>query len=166
MGNVYSAVVYIIRVSSLARDARIGHCWARDDQSTLQLSDNNGCSVQLIGNVWNHFQRQEDGNSIIFRNQIKAWAFPTSNDVNIFCNLHTCRITCHRTSCKEQRQRRNVMMVNDADYDNNTVHIIKTNFHVQDKRKEMEKNEDKVLYFFIYLLLDSSMLRVADPASP
>ncbi|VBB33880.1 unnamed protein product, partial [Acanthocheilonema viteae] len=73
-------IAYIIRVSSLATDARIGHCWARDGQSTLQLSDDNGCSIQLVGNVWNHFQRQQHDNNIIFRNQIKAWAFPTSNE--------------------------------------------------------------------------------------
>ncbi|EFO17987.2 hypothetical protein LOAG_10511 [Loa loa] len=71
-------IVYIIRISSLATDARIGHCWAHDKQSTLQLSDDNGCSIQLIGNVWNNFQRQQHDNNIIFRNQIKAWAFPTS----------------------------------------------------------------------------------------
>uniref|UniRef100_A0A0R3RJU5 Phage tail protein n=1 Tax=Elaeophora elaphi TaxID=1147741 RepID=A0A0R3RJU5_9BILA len=76
-------IAYIIRVSSLAADARIGHCWARDAQSTLQLSDDNGCSLQPIGNVWNHFERQQYDNSIIFRNQIKAWAFPTRFVKNI-----------------------------------------------------------------------------------
>ncbi|VDM91865.1 unnamed protein product [Litomosoides sigmodontis] len=70
-------IAYIIQVNSLATDARIGHCWARDAQSTLQLSDDDGCSMQLVGDVWNHFQRQRHDNNIIFRNQIKAWAFPT-----------------------------------------------------------------------------------------
>ncbi|MCP9260486.1 Shc-transforming protein 1 [Dirofilaria immitis] len=112
-------IVYIIRVRSLTSDARIGHCWARDEQSTLQLSDDNGCSIQLIGNVWNHFQREEVGSDIIFRNQIKAWAFPTSNDVNVFCNLHTCRVTCQHISCNEQRQRRNSTDSNNNDNNNN-----------------------------------------------
>ncbi|VDO46365.1 unnamed protein product [Brugia timori] len=138
-------MVYIIRVSSLAIDARIGQCWARDEQSTLQLSDDNGCSMQLAGNVWNHFQRQQHHNIIIFQNQIKAWAFPTSNDVNIFCNLHTCHITCHHMPCNEQRQRRNVITMNniDDDDDDDDIHVIRTNFHVHNKHKPTDEEEDE-----------------------
>lgn len=33
--------------------------------------------MHLTGNVWNNFERQEYDNNIIFRNHIKAWAFPT-----------------------------------------------------------------------------------------
>ncbi|VDN87297.1 unnamed protein product, partial [Brugia pahangi] len=149
--------VYIIRVSSLAIDARIGQCWARDEQSTLQLSDDNGCSMQLAGNVWNHFQRQQHHNVIIFQNQIKAWAFPTSNDVNIFCNLHTCHITCHHVPCNEQRQRRNVITMNNIDDDDDNdddIHVIRTNFHVQNKHKPTDEEEkDEVALLLLLLLL-------------
>ncbi|VDN19732.1 unnamed protein product [Gongylonema pulchrum] len=76
--SVGDNIVYVVRVSSSAAvDARIGHCWARDERSTLQLSDDNGCSLQRVGEVWNEFQRNEQGTDIVFRNQIKAWAFPT-----------------------------------------------------------------------------------------
>ncbi|VIO97191.1 conserved hypothetical protein [Brugia malayi] len=101
--------------------------------------------MQLAGNVWNHFQRQQHHNIIIFQNQIKAWAFPTSNDVNIFCNLHTCHITCHHMPCNEQRQRRNVITMNniDDDDDDDDIHVIRTNFHVHNKHKPTDEEEDE-----------------------
>ncbi|CAD6184648.1 unnamed protein product [Caenorhabditis auriculariae] len=37
-------------------------------------------------------------------NHIKAWAFPTSNEVNIFCNLHVCA-TCEQTNCRDRQRR-------------------------------------------------------------
>ncbi|VDM14979.1 unnamed protein product [Wuchereria bancrofti] len=64
-----------------------------------------------------------------------------NNDVNIFCNLHTCRITCHHVPCNEQRQRRNVIMMNNIDDDNDDIHVIRTNFHVQNKRKPIDEEE-------------------------
>uniref|UniRef100_A0A915Q476 ZP domain-containing protein n=1 Tax=Setaria digitata TaxID=48799 RepID=A0A915Q476_9BILA len=165
-GPVYvgDEIAYIIRINSLATDARIGHCWARDAQSTLQLSDDNGCSVQLLGDVWNHFQRQQYGNSIIFRNRIKAWAFPTSNDVNIFCNLHMCHITCHHTPCNNGRQRRNVRMPNDVE--NNVIQIAEINFHVKnndktlqdEKRREMKREQFEVYNKTRFISRSSTLL--------
>lgn len=58
-------------------DARIGRCWAKDSASFLELSDDDGCSLQLKGNVWNQFERREEDGELIFQNDIKAWAFPT-----------------------------------------------------------------------------------------
>lgn len=64
---------------------------------------------------------------------IYLFIFAYSNDVNIFCNLHTCRVTCHHVPCNEQRQRRNVIMFDNDD--NNEIHTINSNFHVQNNGK-------------------------------
>ncbi|VDN31123.1 unnamed protein product [Gongylonema pulchrum] len=130
-------VVYVVRVSSSAAvDARIGHCWARDERSTLQLSDDNGCSLQRVGEVWNEFQRNEQGTDIIFRNQIKAWAFPTSSDVSIFCNLHMCRFACRHLPCAGgERQRRDAATVVPAD-SFSAAQVLRTNYRVENGRKK------------------------------
>uniref|UniRef100_A0A914VNC4 ZP domain-containing protein n=1 Tax=Plectus sambesii TaxID=2011161 RepID=A0A914VNC4_9BILA len=72
-------------------DARIGRCWAKDNTSEIELSDDRGCSLQTTGNVWGSFKSENSGaEGRVFYNDIKAWAFPTSNKVNILCNLHLC----------------------------------------------------------------------------
>ncbi|VDM94887.1 unnamed protein product [Thelazia callipaeda] len=132
-------IVYVIRVNSEAVDTRIGHCWARDGQSTLQLSDEDGCSVQDRSEVWNQFERQKQGDELIFKNQIKAWAFPTSNEVNIFCNLHTCRVACFHVSCSERRFRRNVTAV---EYEENgMIKMIKAGLFVHSGGKKWNRRK-------------------------
>ncbi|GMT28872.1 hypothetical protein PFISCL1PPCAC_20169, partial [Pristionchus fissidentatus] len=76
-------VTYMVKLSSPAK-ARIGRCWASDSKTSLLLAGPNG--------------------ERIFFNHIKAWAFPTSNEVNIFCNLHVCP-SCEQPSCSRRPTR-------------------------------------------------------------
>ncbi|KAF8368830.1 cutl-20 [Pristionchus pacificus] len=76
-------VTYMVKLASPAK-ARIGRCWATDSKTSLLLAGANGERV--------------------FLNHIKAWAFPTSNEVNIFCNLHVCP-TCEQPSCSRRPTR-------------------------------------------------------------
>ncbi|CAJ0563953.1 unnamed protein product, partial [Mesorhabditis spiculigera] len=96
-------VIYSVFVRHPIR-ARIGRCWATDDASKLELSNAEGCSVQRSGNVWNDFAVSENDTGVTYDNSIKAWAFPTSNEVNIFCNLHVCK-DCRQTQCASRRRR-------------------------------------------------------------
>ncbi|CAJ0930443.1 unnamed protein product, partial [Mesorhabditis belari] len=96
-------VIYSVFVSH-PTNARIGRCWATDGSSNLELSDRDGCSLQRSGDVWNDFRITENDTGITYENSIKAWAFPTSNEVNIFCNLHVCA-SCKQTQCATRRRR-------------------------------------------------------------
>ncbi|KJH53279.1 hypothetical protein DICVIV_00590 [Dictyocaulus viviparus] len=91
---------------------RIGRCWASDGRSDLDLSDNNGCSLQRAGEVWGDFEVLRDDYGTTFISRIKAWAFPTSNEVNIFCNLHVCK-DCTQYVCRP-RSRRGPTVVTDV----------------------------------------------------
>ncbi|KAF1769556.1 hypothetical protein GCK72_001373 [Caenorhabditis remanei] len=86
------------------QNGRIGRCWANDGISELPLSDSQGCSLQTSGEVWGDFEVSRRDGKTIFYNHIKAWAFPTSNEVNIFCNLHVC-VTCSQPSCRGRERR-------------------------------------------------------------
>uniref|UniRef100_A0A914MCV7 ZP domain-containing protein n=1 Tax=Meloidogyne incognita TaxID=6306 RepID=A0A914MCV7_MELIC len=81
---------YLVRIQKPVSDSQIGRCWATDSNSSLELSDERGCSLQPKGNIWGAFERVETQEEVVFINRIKAWAFPTSNEVNIFCNLRIC----------------------------------------------------------------------------
>ncbi|ETN68854.1 zona pellucida-like domain protein [Necator americanus] len=54
--------------------------------------------------VWGDFEVSRDEHGTTFLNHIKAWAFPTSNEVNIFCNLHVCA-DCEQLSCRSRPRR-------------------------------------------------------------
>jgi hypothetical protein len=72
----------------------------------LELADEKGCSVQPRGNIWGAFDRTETDSEVIFINKIKAWAFPTSNEVNIFCNLRICMSrSCAFSNCTTDSKR-------------------------------------------------------------
>ncbi|EGT36588.1 CBN-CUTL-20 protein [Caenorhabditis brenneri] len=101
------------------QNGRIGRCWANDGISELPLSDSQGCSLQTSGEVigldqksfkqyklqvWGDFEVARRNGKTIFFNHIKAWAFPTSNEVNIFCNLHVC-VTCSQSACRGRERR-------------------------------------------------------------
>ncbi|RCN48150.1 hypothetical protein ANCCAN_05835, partial [Ancylostoma caninum] len=94
---------YTVHLAPSTR-GRIGRCWASDGKSELELSDNDGCSVQRSGEVWGDFEVSRDQKGTTFLNHIKAWAFPTSNEVNIFCNLHVC-VDCEQVSCRSRPRR-------------------------------------------------------------
>ncbi|KAK6727381.1 hypothetical protein RB195_005212 [Necator americanus] len=96
-------VTYTVHLAPTTR-GRIGRCWASDGRSELELSDNDGCSVQRSGEVWGDFEVSRDEHGTTFLNHIKAWAFPTSNEVNIFCNLHVCA-DCEQLSCRSRPRR-------------------------------------------------------------
>ncbi|EYB94600.1 hypothetical protein Y032_0170g285 [Ancylostoma ceylanicum] len=96
-------VTYTVHLAPSTR-GRIGRCWASDGKSELELSDNDGCSVQRSGEVWGDFEVSRDQRGTTFLNHIKAWAFPTSNEVNIFCNLHVC-VDCEQVSCRSRPRR-------------------------------------------------------------
>ncbi|CAI5439209.1 unnamed protein product [Caenorhabditis angaria] len=98
-------VTYTVEMSGNQQNGRIGRCWANDGISELPLSDSQGCSLQNTGQVWGDFQVEKRDDKTIFYNHIKAWAFPTSNEVNIFCNLHVC-VTCSQSKCRASRDRR------------------------------------------------------------
>uniref|UniRef100_A0A0K0FUU0 ZP domain-containing protein n=1 Tax=Strongyloides venezuelensis TaxID=75913 RepID=A0A0K0FUU0_STRVS len=91
-------ITYLVKLDKPSVDTQIGRCWASDSKSELELSDKNGCTLQKIGNIWGNFKRIQQGNDIVFVNKIRAWAFPTSNEVNIFCNLRICM----SNQCKEK----------------------------------------------------------------
>lgn len=96
-------VTYVVHLGPSSR-GRIGRCWASDGKSELDLSDNDGCSLQRAGEVWGDFEVIRDVNGTTFLSHIKAWAFPTSNEVNIFCNLHVCN-DCTQIVCRNRRRR-------------------------------------------------------------
>ncbi|WKX91811.1 hypothetical protein Q1695_010108 [Nippostrongylus brasiliensis] len=104
-------VTYTVRLGPSSR-GRIGRCWASDGKSEIELSDSDGCSVQRAGEVWGDFDVTRDEGGTTFLNHIKAWAFPTSNEVNIFCNLHVCA-DCVQTVCRSRPRR--VPATGDAD---------------------------------------------------
>lgn len=46
--NVGDNIAYVVRIPELGgSDARIGRCWAKDDKSEIELSDERGCSLQV-----------------------------------------------------------------------------------------------------------------------
>ncbi|XGW19775.1 hypothetical protein V3C99_003536, partial [Haemonchus contortus] len=96
-------VTYTVHLGP-SNNGRIGRCWASDGKSELELSDNDGCSVQRAGEVWGDFDVSRDERGTTFLNHIKAWAFPTSNEVNIFCNLHVCA-DCTQVPCRSRPRR-------------------------------------------------------------
>uniref|UniRef100_A0A0K0CX89 ZP domain-containing protein n=1 Tax=Angiostrongylus cantonensis TaxID=6313 RepID=A0A0K0CX89_ANGCA len=124
-------VTYTVHLGPSSR-GRIGRCWASDGKSELDLSDSDGCSLQRAGEVsikgiilinkynkaekhfhfyplrylqvWGDFEVLRDAHGTTFLSHIKAWAFPTSNEVNIFCNLHVCN-DCTQTVCRNRRRR-------------------------------------------------------------
>uniref|UniRef100_A0AC35G392 ZP domain-containing protein n=2 Tax=Panagrolaimus sp. PS1159 TaxID=55785 RepID=A0AC35G392_9BILA len=111
--NIGDPISYIVRLEKPVADSQIGRCWAKDDaKSNLELSDDRGCTVQPRGRIWTNFEKSETSNEVTFINKIKAWAFPSSNEVNIFCNLRVCMSrSCSFTNCSEpndgkSRQRR------------------------------------------------------------
>ncbi|RCN30076.1 hypothetical protein ANCCAN_24157, partial [Ancylostoma caninum] len=69
-------LTYTVHLAPSTR-GRIGRCWASDGKSELELSDNDGCSVQRSGEVWGDFEVSRDQKGTTFLNHIKAWAFPT-----------------------------------------------------------------------------------------
>lgn len=115
--TVGEPISYVVRIPNLGRsDARIGRCWARDDVgSEIQLSDDKGCTVQSTGNVWGNFRAIATGSGKVFYNDIRAWSFPTSNRVNIFCNLHVCASQCPPDSCSRRKRRQVARIVNTAE---------------------------------------------------
>uniref|UniRef100_A0A1I7UEM1 ZP domain-containing protein n=1 Tax=Caenorhabditis tropicalis TaxID=1561998 RepID=A0A1I7UEM1_9PELO len=96
-------VTYTVEMND-DQNGRIGRCWANDGISELPLSDSQGCSLQTSGEVWGDFEVARRNGKTIFYNHIKAWAFPTSNEVNIFCNLHVC-VTCSQSNCRGRERR-------------------------------------------------------------
>ncbi|PIC54814.1 hypothetical protein B9Z55_000391 [Caenorhabditis nigoni] len=96
-------VTYTVEMKD-GQNGRIGRCWANDGISELPLSDGQGCSLQTSGEVWGDFEVSRRNGKTIFYNHIKAWAFPTSNEVNIFCNLHVC-VTCSQPTCRGRERR-------------------------------------------------------------
>ncbi|KAI6182507.1 Zona pellucida domain-containing protein [Aphelenchoides bicaudatus] len=97
---------YVVRLTKPVADSQIGRCWASDASSNLELSDEKGCSVQPRGNIWGTFERFETQTEVVFINKIKAWAFPTSNEVNIFCNLRICMSkACAFSNCTNEPKR-------------------------------------------------------------
>ncbi|TKR59979.1 hypothetical protein L596_029581 [Steinernema carpocapsae] len=88
--NVGDKISYLVRLEKPSPQSQIGRCWASDSKSNLELSDERGCSLQPKGNIWGQFDVIDGAKEVIFINRIKAWAFPTSNEVNIFCNLRIC----------------------------------------------------------------------------
>uniref|UniRef100_A0A914BUX5 ZP domain-containing protein n=1 Tax=Acrobeloides nanus TaxID=290746 RepID=A0A914BUX5_9BILA len=109
--NIGDPISYMVRLEKPVSDSQIGRCWASDSKSELELSDEKGCSLQPKGNIWGIFEKIDKNNEVVFVNKIKAWAFPTSNEVNIFCNLRVCMSrSCTFTNCtensKDKRARR------------------------------------------------------------
>lgn len=107
--NIGDAISYVVRIRKPVSESQIGRCWASDSKSSLELSDEHGCSLQPRGNVWSEFERVENADEMVFVNRIKAWAFPTSNEVNIYCNLRVCmsRHCSFVTNCSEVTRQAN-----------------------------------------------------------
>uniref|UniRef100_A0AC35TRT2 ZP domain-containing protein n=1 Tax=Rhabditophanes sp. KR3021 TaxID=114890 RepID=A0AC35TRT2_9BILA len=98
--NIGDDITYVMRLENASIETHIGRCWATDSSSEMELSDKNGCTLQHKGDVWHDFERKKEGGSVLFVNKIKAWSFPTSNEVNIFCNLRICMSgSCSNTAC-------------------------------------------------------------------
>ncbi|CEF68513.1 Zona pellucida domain-containing protein [Strongyloides ratti] len=106
--NIGDDITYLVKLDEPLVDTQIGRCWASDSKSELELSDKNGCTLQKVGNIWGDFERLRQGNDIIFVNKIRAWAFPTSNEVNIFCNLRICMNgQCKDKECDKNKKQKN-----------------------------------------------------------
>uniref|UniRef100_A0A8R1UHX6 Cutl-20 n=1 Tax=Pristionchus pacificus TaxID=54126 RepID=A0A8R1UHX6_PRIPA len=119
-------VTYMVKLASPAK-ARIGRCWATDSKTSLLLADEDGCSQQTEGDVWGDFEQRRGANGErVFLNHIKAWAFPTSNEVNIFCNLHVCP-TCEQPSCSRRPTRSQGESMEEGD----TVVEVMTSFRLR-----------------------------------
>uniref|UniRef100_A0A0K0E545 ZP domain-containing protein n=1 Tax=Strongyloides stercoralis TaxID=6248 RepID=A0A0K0E545_STRER len=103
--NIGDDITYLVKLDQPSVDTQIGRCWASDSKSELELSDKNGCTLQKVGNIWGDFERVHQGKDIVFVNKIRAWAFPTSNEVNIFCNLRICMNgQCKDKECDKNRK--------------------------------------------------------------
>ncbi|KAL3089767.1 hypothetical protein niasHT_020209 [Heterodera trifolii] len=135
--NIGDKISYVVRLQKPISESQIGRCWASDPKSSLELSDEHGCSLQPRGNIWGQFDRTETDSEMIFTNRIKAWAFPTSNEVNIFCNLRVCmshhcsfQTNCSATQSNgEKRKRRS------AGGEFAEVETLKTRIRIRSKRK-------------------------------
>ena len=57
--------------------------------------------LELIG--W--MKHQNYGHHQVFWNDIRAWAFPTSSKVDIYCNLHVCPSACPFYQCRRLSRR-------------------------------------------------------------
>ncbi|KRX16273.1 hypothetical protein T07_8039 [Trichinella nelsoni] len=95
---------YVVRIRGPSTNFRIGRCWASDQFSNLSLSDDRGCPLHSNKGVWSEFQTWQVSNSekVLF-NKMKAWAFPTSNQISIYCNLQFCGTNC-TYNCQEEAQ--------------------------------------------------------------
>ncbi|CAD5209551.1 unnamed protein product [Bursaphelenchus xylophilus] len=104
--NIGDPISYVVRIQKPVSDTQIGRCWATDAKSNLELSDENGCTLQPRASIWNAFERLNSDDEVIFVNKIKAWAFPTSDEVNIFCNLRVCMSrACELSNCSSTTRR-------------------------------------------------------------
>ncbi|KAL1228058.1 hypothetical protein T4B_7714 [Trichinella pseudospiralis] len=92
---------YVVRIRGPSTNFRIGRCWASDQFSNLALSDDRGCPLHSNKGVWSEFQAWQvsDSEKVLF-NKMKAWAFPTSNQISIYCNLQFCGTNC-TYSCQD-----------------------------------------------------------------
>ena len=130
--NIGDPISYIVRLEKPVADSQIGRCWATDSKSHLELSNDRGCTVQPKGRIWTNFEKRDSEKETIFVNKIKAWAFPTSNEVNIYCNLRICMSkSCNFGSCSDSsgaRWRRD-SEGQDGDFDNSTVRV-RRNFDI------------------------------------
>ncbi|CAD5206603.1 unnamed protein product [Bursaphelenchus okinawaensis] len=98
--NIGDPISYVVKIQKPVANTQISRCWATDAKSNLELSDENGCTLQPRASIWNSFERSSNDEEVIFVNKIKAWAFPTSDEVNIFCNLRVCMSrSCELNNC-------------------------------------------------------------------
>ncbi|KAE9548036.1 hypothetical protein FO519_008749 [Halicephalobus sp. NKZ332] len=105
--NIGDPISYIVKLQKPVADSQIGRCWASDSKSHLELSNDKGCTVQPKGRIWTNFEKRENDREVIFVNKIKAWAFPSSNEVNIYCNLRICMSkNCNFGNCSESSETR------------------------------------------------------------
>lgn len=135
--NVGEPISYVVRLRNLRQDTdiKVGRCWASDGASDIQLSDDDGCSLQPNNNIWNTFRSSqlENGGRLLYNN-IKTWAFPTSNRVNILCNLHVCASICSQTTClsttSKAPRKWSIRNRRDFDTDNSTTIKIQSGYRV------------------------------------
>uniref|UniRef100_A0A914HMY9 ZP domain-containing protein n=1 Tax=Globodera rostochiensis TaxID=31243 RepID=A0A914HMY9_GLORO len=118
--NIGDKISYVVRLQKPVSESQIGRCWASDSKSSLELSDEHGCSLQPRGNIWGQFERTETDSELIFINRIKAWAFPTSNETN-------CSATGDENSHERMRRR--------VGGEFSEVETLKTRLHIRSKRK-------------------------------
>lgn len=150
--SVGEPISYVVRLKNLhSTDVRIGRCWATDGVSDIQLSDDDGCSLQPSNNIWNSFKSsQSDNGGRILYNNIKTWAFPTSNRVNIFCNLHVCSPVCSATNCplgSKSSRRSSIITRSRRDFnsDNSTTTIeIQSGYRVLPFRSGLNSRADDI----------------------